>query len=219
MIPVKICGITSLGDGLLATEMGASALGFIFYEKSPRYISPEQAKVISAELPEDVRKVGVFVNSGEDTIDQISKFIGLDFVQFHGYETPEFCNRATLPVIKAIRIRGNQSSESYANFNVHAFLFDTYDPHLEGGTGSTFDWSLVKQWKTETPFILSGGLNPDNILDGIAAAKPDAVDVNSGVETSPGKKDEAKLRALFEVLKTTNTYQNVFEFPLSQSRA
>jgi len=188
MIPVKICGITSLRDGLLATEMGASALGFIFYERSHRYISPEQAKVISAELPEDVRKVGVFVNSGEDTIDQISKFIGLDLVQLHGDETPEFCNRMTLPVIRAIRIKGNQSNESYANFNVHAFLFDTYDPNLRGGTGNTFDWPLVKQWKTETPFILSGGLNPDNILEGIAAAMPDAVDVNSGVEISPGKK-------------------------------
>jgi len=200
MIPTKICGITNLKDAKVSVENGASALGFIFYEKSPRAISIEKAKSISEQLSESVSRVGVFVNHEKEFIDEAIAEIQLGMIQLHGDESPNFCNQFDLPVLKALRIKNKESLSAMNDYNVAGFLLDTFSNNQYGGTGETFDWSILNR-KSETPFILSGGLNPDNILDAIDSVNPVAVDVNSGVESSPGIKDPEKIKLLFKNLK------------------
>ncbi|HIC38174.1 MAG TPA: phosphoribosylanthranilate isomerase [Candidatus Marinimicrobia bacterium] len=200
MIPTKICGITNLKDAKVSVENGASALGFIFYEKSPRAISIEKAKSISEQLSESVSRVGVFVNHEKEFIDEAIAEIPLGMIQLHGDESPNFCNQFDLPVLKALRIKNKESLSAMNDYNVAGFLLDTFSNNQYGGTGETFDWSILNR-KSETPFILSGGLNPDNILDAIDSVNPVAVDVNSGVESSPGIKDPEKIKLLFKNLK------------------
>ncbi|MBT5721634.1 MAG: phosphoribosylanthranilate isomerase [Candidatus Marinimicrobia bacterium] len=204
MIPTKICGITNLPDAQCAVDNGASAIGFIFYEKSPRAISIEDAKLISDHLSKDISKIGVFVNHDRAFIDYAISSVPLNMIQLHGDESPDFCNQFDVPVLKALRIKNKESLSDMNDYNVAGFLLDTYSDNQYGGTGETFDWSLLNG-KLETPIILSGGLNPDNILDAIDSVNPAAIDVNSGVEISPGKKDHQRISLLFKNLKDTNT--------------
>ena len=204
MIPTKICGITNLSDAKAAAVHGASAIGFIFYEKSSRAISIEDAKFISRHLSNDISKVGVFVNHDTAFIEEAIRSVSLNIIQLHGDETPGFCNQFDVPVFKAVRIKNEASLSVMDQYNVAGFLLDTFSNKQYGGTGETFDWSLINE-QIDTPIILSGGLNPDNILDAIDSVNPAAIDVNSGVELSPGKKDHQKINLLFENLKNTNT--------------
>ncbi len=192
---VKICGLTNLADVRAAVEAGADALGFIFAERSPRFIGvPEAAELIRA-LPPFVAKVGVFVNASEDQIRQTIAACGLDTVQLHGDETPEFCQRFAVKTIKAFRIRDSASLASLSAYGTSALLLDTYAPHQSGGTGSRFDWNLaVEAKKLGRPIILAGGLTPDNVAAAVQQVHPYAVDVSSGVELSPGRKDTQKIR-------------------------
>jgi len=204
MIPTKICGITNLSDAQAAAVHGASAIGFIFYEKSSRAISIEDAKFISRHLSNDISKVGVFVNHDKAFIEEAIRSVSLNIIQLHGDETPGFCNQFDVPVFKAVRIKNEASLSVMDQYNVAGFLLDTFSNKQYGGTGETFDWSILNE-QIDTPIILSGGLNPDNILDAIDSVNPAAIDVNSGVELSPGKKDHQKINLLFENLKNTNT--------------
>jgi phosphoribosylanthranilate isomerase len=203
MIRVKICGITNLKDALLACELGADALGFNFYPESPRYITPEDAWHIICQLPPLVLSVGVFVDAELDVVNRLAGLVGLDWVQLHGQETPEYCLGTEHRVIKAIRLKDQESLASVAPYRntVQAFLLDTYRADLVGGTGETFDWSLARQAQKYGPIILAGGLTPENVAQAIEAARPQAVDVASGVESSPGKKDPEKLRAFFAAVR------------------
>ena len=204
MIPTKICGITNLSDAQAAAVHGASAIGFIFYEKSSRAISIEDAKFISRHLSNDISKVGVFVNHDKAFIEEAIHSVSLNIIQLHGDETSGFCNQFDVPVFKAVRIKNEANLSVMDQYNVAGFLLDTFSNKQYGGTGETFDWSLLNE-QIDTPIILSGGLNPDNILDAIDSVNPAAIDVNSGVELSPGKKDHQKINLLFENLKNTNT--------------
>tara|TARA_Y100000031_G_scaffold81534_1_gene89915 strand:- start:94 stop:726 length:633 start_codon:yes stop_codon:yes gene_type:complete len=210
LIHVKICGITSFNDAIMATNYGASALGFIFYEKSPRYINPEILKTWISNVPSSIKKVGVFVNKDVDKVNKIAEELNLGMVQLHGDESPEYCNQMIRPVIKVFRVNKKFDSIRLKNYQVATFLFDTYNKENHGGTGESFDWQSILQLNTETPIILSGGLNADNVLEGIEVVKPSAVDVNSGVETAPGKKDEEKIKNLFTILKNTKGNIEIF---------
>jgi phosphoribosylanthranilate isomerase len=204
MIPTKICGITNLDDANVAVENGASAIGFIFYEKSPRTISINNAKSISKHLPKTIARVGVFVNHEKDFIRLAISEVPLDMIQLHSNETPDFCNQFDVPILKALRIKNEASLSVMDQYDVAVFLLDTFSNDQYGGTGETFDWSVLNR-KFKTPIILSGGLNPENILDAIDAVNPSAVDVNSGVESFPGKKDYNKLKSLFKNLNKTQS--------------
>ena len=211
MIPVKICGITNLEDARSAVNSGASALGFIFYDKSPRYILPETASQIAADLKEKVSFTGVFVDKTLDYVHAAKEEMGLNFIQLHGNESPDYCREVQLPVIKVFRVAPNFDAGIMKYYDVHAFLFDTYEKGKPGGTGDIFNWHLIGELQTDTPIILSGGLGVENILDAINAVCPSAVDVNSGVESKPGVKDEKKMKALFDILQNTRSPVNPFE--------
>jgi len=204
MIPTKICGITNLDDANVAVENGASAIGFIFYEKSPRTISINNAKSISKHLPKTIARVGVFVNHEKDFIRLAISEVPLDMIQLHGDETPDFCNQFDVAILKALRIKNEASLSVMDQYDVAVFLLDTFSNDQYGGTGETFDWSVLNR-KFKTPIILTGGLNSENILNAIDAVNPSAVDVNSGVESSPGKKDFNKLKSLFKNLNKTQS--------------
>lgn len=194
----------------MAANYGASALGFIFYEKSPRYINPEIIKTWISNVPSSVKKVGVFVNKDVDKVNKIAEELNLDMVQLHGDESPEYCNQMIKPVIKVFRVNNKFDSIMLNNYQVATFLFDTYNKENHGGTGESFNWQSILQLYTEIPVILSGGLNADNVLEGIEVVKPSAVDVNSGVEAAPGKKDEEKIKDLFTILKNTKGNIEIF---------
>ena len=173
-------------------------------------MSLKTSREISERLPESTRKVGVFVNADVETINQTADAAGLDLVQLHGDESPELCRLIKLPVVKALRVGNSIPHEDYENYPVHSFLLDTYKRGMFGGTGDPFDWRIVTRMETETPIILSGGLNADNLLEGIDTARPDALDINSGVERSPGIKDESELRKVFRILERTGDYPDIF---------
>lgn len=199
---VKICGITNLTDALLAAGMGADALGFIFYAKSQRAIAVTEAAKICRVLPPFVSKVGVFVNAEEDVIRQAVTECQLTAVQFHGEESPAFCRLFPAKVIKALRVRDETVVRTAAEYDVDALLLDTYTAGQQGGTGQTFDWSLaVRVKQLGRPVILSGGLTPDNVRAAIETVQPYAVDVASGVERSPGRKDTDNLRRFIEACR------------------
>jgi phosphoribosylanthranilate isomerase len=200
MIKIKICGITNLEDALLAAELGADALGFIFYAKSPRHVDPEAARAIIAQLPPFVAAVGVFVDEAAAVVQELAAQVRLDWVQLHGQESPEYCRNLGRKVIKGFRIKDENSLRELEPYRdaVQAFLLDTYKKGQVGGTGEVFDWHLAREAKKYGHIILAGGLNPDNVALAIATAGPAAVDAASGTEATPGKKDPAKLRAFFE---------------------
>jgi len=194
-VRVKICGITSLDDALAAVDAGADALGFMFYEKSPRSVSLETAREIARQLPPFVAKVGVFVDAAEEVVRKHVAGCGLDTLQFHGDEPPEFCGKfSPLKVYKAFRIQNPDSLRMLPAYRTDAWLLDGYVPDKLGGSGATFNWGLaVEAKKLGRPIILAGGLTPENVADAVRKAQPYAVDVSSGVESSPGKKDPSKM--------------------------
>ena len=210
MIAVKICGITSLKDAEMAVNYSVSAIGMIFCPDSPRYVDPAKVEQWIERIPDSVKKVGVFVNEQIDTINNITRQLKLEFIQLHGDESPEFCNGIIRPVIKVFRVGDDFDAIVLNEYDVHGFLFDTYKKGNPGGTGNRFNWDLIANLKTETPIILSGGLTPENVLNGIEAVNPAAVDVNSGVESVPGVKDEEKIKELFSVLEHSNSCNNPF---------
>jgi phosphoribosylanthranilate isomerase len=201
MIPTKICGITTHEDALLATDLGASAIGFIFYPASPRYITSKQAGTIIAETSKGVRKVGVFVNTQPEEINRIVAETGIDMVQLSGNEPPESCQKIIVPVIKALHIGSNFNIDLVEQYDVRAFLLDTYQADRYGGTGKSFNWTQVSSGTLPGPTILSGGLTPENVMKGIKTLLPSAVDFNSGIEVRPGVKDRAKMENLFAILR------------------
>jgi phosphoribosylanthranilate isomerase len=214
---VKICGITNEDDALAAVKAGADALGFVLWPQSKRFVSVEVAARISELLPPNVQRVAVLVNPSREEVERLLASGAFTTLQFHGEETPEFCAewRQRVKVWKAFRVTvaaslrdamaGFCASRSDATtFSVvDAFLLDSYSPHARGGTGETFDWSLAREAKTfGRPVILSGGLTPANVREAITVAQPDGVDVSSGVELSPGRKDHEKMRELVRTCRT-----------------
>ena len=200
MIRIKICGITNKEDALKAVALGAWAIGFVFHKESPRYIGPYKAKRIIESLPPFITPVGVFVNQKEGAIKDIAEFCSLGALQFHGDESPEFCRRfKNYRTIKAFRLRNDFNFETTPSYKTSALLLDSYQEDKHGGTGKTWDWALLKKVKHYgAPIILSGGLNAKNIKQAIEEVRPFAVDVSSGVEESPGKKNERLLKEFFD---------------------
>ncbi|MDP2211037.1 MAG: phosphoribosylanthranilate isomerase [Candidatus Aquicultor sp.] len=213
MTRVKICGITNKEDALLAVELGAHALGFVFAD-SPRRIEPDQALEVIDEVSPFVAKVGVFVNTPVGDVQRIADYCNLDAVQLHGDETPEYCGQLQVKTIKAFRMRNYTEIEEWLfredEFeaetllepckNVKAFLVDAYAKGLRGGTGIHLNWELVRNLESRKPIILAGGLDPKNVALAIKVVKPYAVDVSSGVELRPGKKDKYKLREFMKAV-------------------
>ena len=205
MVRIKICGITNLEDALLAAELGAHALGFIFYAKSPRRLEPEAAREIIRQLPPLVLSVGVFVNEEAAVVRELAARVGLDWVQLHGQESPEYCRSLGRRVLKGFRIKDEDSLQELPAYRgaVQALLLDTYKQGQTGGTGEAFDWELAVRAKEYGPIVLAGGLTAANVAQAVAAVRPQAVDVASGVEAAPGKKDPEKLRAFFRAVASS----------------
>lgn len=204
MVKVKICGITNLEDAQAALDAGADALGFVFYKKSPRYVSPGcAADIIKGKgLPKRIKKVGVFVNAREGRIRQIARSCGLDMLQFHGNESPEFCARFKgQKVVKAFRIKKRVDLQGILRYKTYAYLFDTFVKEKAGGTGKKFNWQLIRELGLKRPVFLSGGLTERNVLKAIKEISPDWVDVSSSVETRPGKKDYKKVERFIRAAK------------------
>jgi phosphoribosylanthranilate isomerase len=200
---VKICGITILADAQVVVEAGADALGFNFYEKSPRYVSLKTAAEISKQLPLFVMRVGVFVNAPEEIILRAIGEVGLTMLQFHGDEPPEFCTQFGLMSMKAFRIRNAESLNGIPNYQTEAYLLDAYSAEARGGTGEKFNWNLaVEAQKFGKPIFLAGGLTPENVADAVKKVQPFGVDVSSGVESAPGMKDAVKIRAFIQAARS-----------------
>lgn len=205
MVKIKICGITNISDAYLAVGYGVDALGFIFYPKSERYVMPKKAKEIIQNLPCEIIKVGVFVNQEIEEVKEITKFGGLDLIQLHGDESPVYCSQFPISsLIKAVSPRGEEDIRELRNYPVRAILVDRREPGAYGGTGKTADWRLAIKVKETYPLILAGGLNEENVREAIETVRPQAVDINSGVEISPGKKDPNKLRRIIEIVRETS---------------
>ena len=201
-VRVKICGITRLEDALVAVEAGADALGFMFYEPSARHVTVEAAAAIARRLPPFVARVGVFVNAGEDFIRRALELCGLNTLQFHGEEPPEFCARFSLPQIKAFRIRDEASLQDCRRYPNQAWLLDSFVSGQPGGTGATFNWDLaVRAGEWNRGVILAGGLTLENVAAAVHRVRPYAVDVSSGVESRPGHKDPDRVRAFIQSAK------------------
>ena len=202
MTKVKICGITSLEDGEAAVHTGADAVGFIFYPGSSRCVTPDQVREISRKLNAGICRVGVFVDHEAQEVRRIVRFCGLDLIQFHGKESPEYC-RGFSPavIIKAVSFQQEEDLALLKEYSVRAILVDAHDPRLRGGTGKTCDWNLARKAGEKYPLILSGGLNAGNILSAIKTVCPLAVDIGSGVEARPGKKDLQKIKEFMTVVK------------------
>jgi phosphoribosylanthranilate isomerase len=200
MTKIKICGITNIEDALSAVDYGADALGFVFYHKSPRYITPEKTREIILQLPPFVSTVGVFANETHEKMKEILEFSGIDILQLHGDEPPDTCY-IWHRVIRALRVSDFADLKPLEMCRVSAFLLDTYSTASYGGTGQIFNWDIAVEAKRFGRIILSGGLNPDNIEKAIRWVRPYAVDVSSGIEEEKGKKDLKKMRAFIEKAK------------------
>ncbi len=205
-VRVKICGITSADDACAAVGAGADALGFMFYEPSPRCVTPEQAAAIIAKLPTHVAKVGVFVDADEAAVRTTAAMAGLDTLQFHGSEPPEFCARFELRTIKAFRVKDSGSLGQLPDYETDAWLLDSYVQGVPGGTGERFNWDLaVEAKRLDRPILLAGGLTPENVGEAVGQVTPYGLDVSSGVEAAPGRKDAAKVAAFIASAKGTST--------------
>ena len=202
---IKICGITNQIDALHAVDAGADALGFIFYKKSPRYVSPNVVKSIAANLPPFILPVGVFVNEEAKVVRNIVDECGLALAQIHGDETADFCESLGRPVMRGIRLQDRNTFLAMAEYKgrarVRGFVLDAFSQDLHGGTGKIADWELAKEAAHSFSFLLAGGLTPENVQDAIQKVEPYGVDVSSGVETSPGKKDPAKVQAFVQAVR------------------
>ena len=203
MVKVKICGITNLDDALVSIEAGCNALGFVFYRKSPRYIMPKKASQIIKHIPAHILKIGVFVDTKEKTIKRAAKLCNLDMLQFHGNESPQFCNKFKgYKIIKAFRVKDKIELKNLVNYKTFAYLFDTFVKSKMGGTGKKFNWTLGRHLKgLRKPIFLSGGLNAENVTEAIKQVRPDWLDVSSSVEIKPGKKDYNKVKEFIEIVR------------------
>jgi phosphoribosylanthranilate isomerase len=196
MTKIKICGITNKIDALSASELGVDMIGFVFCKKSKRYVTPAMAEDIANQIPPSIEKVGVFVDEKREDVVRIAEDVELDILQFHGSETPEYCASFApdYKVIKAFRVASRADLKNVNNYNVDYCLFDTYRSGCIGGTGESFDWKILKDFEILKPMILSGGLNPENVGQAIQELSPFGVDVSSGVESAPGKKDRELMK-------------------------
>lgn len=201
-VKVKICGITSVADGLAAAEAGADLVGLMFYEKSPRHVSLPTAGEIARAVPPFVMKVGVFVNPEPDLVMRAIGECGLSLLQFHGEEPPRFCTQFGVMSMKAFRIRDAESLTTLPHYATEAYLLDAFSPAARGGTGEKFNWALaLEARKFGKPIFLAGGLTPENIAAAVKQVQPFGVDVSSGVESAPGRKDPAKMKAFIQAAK------------------
>lgn len=203
MVKVKICGITNLEDALASLFSGAEAIGFVFYDKSPRYIRPQQAKNISRILPQKIKRVGVFVNAEVAKVKRIAKLCNLDMLQFHGQESFEYCQKFKgYKVIKAFRIKAKEDLEGISGYKTFAYLFDNFSRTKLGGTGNKFNWKILAQAVRMEPVIfVSGGLTAGNVRQAVKLLKPDWVDVSSSLESRPGKKDHQKIKRFMQAIR------------------
>lgn len=194
---IKVCGMTDPGEALAVTRLGVDALGFIFVRSSPRFVEPDTVRAIVASLPPFVDPVGVFMDEEAATVNEIARACGLAMIQLHGNESPEYCRAMVRPVLKAFRVR-EEALPDFAAYDrsVKGYLLDTYRPGQAGGTGEVFNWDLVRTLALPGPLVLAGGLTVDNVGAAIREIRPFAVDVNSGVEGSPGRKDLDQVRRL-----------------------
>jgi len=208
MTAIKICGITNIEDACLAAASGADAIGFVFHPPSPRYVTPETVKKIIAKLPYPAITVGVFVNLDVQEVKKIVTLCSLDMVQLHGAESPAFCSQfPSAQVIKAIALRSEDDLAQLRHYAVKAVLVDAFDPQRHGGTGEQADWTLAAKVKKQHPLILAGGLSLANIKQAIDAVSPDAVDINSGVESAPGHKDHIKVKEIIELVHALGVHR------------
>jgi len=201
MVKVKICGITNLEDAMVAAEAGADALGFVFYPESPRFIEPAMARYIISKLPVFITAVGVFVDEKEDMIRRIIRESGIQVLQFHGNESPIICTKFREKVIKTIHVKDEESISQMKMYHINTFLLDTYHSEKKGGTGKSFNWDIAIRGKKYGRIILAGGLDPSNVVEAIKKVKPYGVDVSTGVEISPGKKDHTKIKEFIRKVK------------------
>jgi phosphoribosylanthranilate isomerase len=207
MTRIKVCGITSLEDGLAAAGLGADAVGFVFYPRSARYISPDKARGIRTKLPPFTLCIGVFVNESRHTVLRVAERCGLDGIQLHGSESPDYCSYfSPYPVIKAFHLAGPAEFQAISHYRdcVAGVVIDGYDPFCFGGTGNLANWELARKAKQFAPLILAGGLNETNVQEALKIVDPYAVDISSGVEISPGVKDHNKLRRFVEAVRGGN---------------
>jgi phosphoribosylanthranilate isomerase len=207
-IKVKVCGITNAEDAQAAVEAGADALGFIFYENSPRYVVPAVASRIIAGLPPLITPVGVFVNENVAAVRSIMDTCGLAMAQLHGEENAFYCRELSRPAMKAVRLKDRGSLLTLAEYQgrggVRGFVLDTFSELSHGGTGQITDWDLAAEVAKQTRILLAGGLTPSNVMEAIRTVHPYGVDVSSGVESTPGKKDHAKIRAFVEAVRVVS---------------
>jgi len=206
---IKICGITNIDDAVKAVELGTDLLGFNFYPKSPRYIEPKEAEKIIRKFPAFIDTAGVFVNADADTIRKIAGDLMLDWVQLHGDESPEFCqalSNMSAQVMKAIRVKNSDDFKNIKDFPVDALLLDAYNPSLYGGTGERFDWSTLPEITGHIlgKTFLAGGINPENVIEAIGLGFY-GIDVCSGIEETPGKKNHKKMEQLFKNIRSVTT--------------
>jgi phosphoribosylanthranilate isomerase len=201
MTQVKICGITNTDDARVAVEAGADMIGLNFYPPSPRYVTPAQARAIVASLPASVSAIGVFVNEDVETVSRIVRDSGVQMVQLHGEETSEFCQQLPWPVVKTFRFTAQVQPEMMRQYAVAAYLIEGFHADLYGGGGALADWQRVATLHQYGRIMLAGGLTPENVRDAIRVVHPYAVDVCSGVEASPGRKDWHRVRAFVQGAK------------------
>ncbi len=205
MVKIKICGITNVEDAKIAVAAGADALGFVMYRKSPRFVEAAAVKRIVAGLPPFVLPVGVFVNEELDLVRSLMDECGLALAQLHGEETGSYCQDLGRPVMKALRLKDRGTFLALAEFQgratVRGVLLDAFSNQAYGGTGQTVDWTLAQEAAQSTPIILAGGLTPANVAEAITYVRPYGVDVSSGVELSPGKKDHDKVKAFIHAAR------------------
>jgi phosphoribosylanthranilate isomerase len=204
MVRIKICGITNIEDALLAVDLGANALGFIFYKESKRYIEPDNALSIISRIPPFITTVGVFVNQDLDEIINVRDKVGFDAFQLHGDESASFCKKLGKNVIKTVRVKDKINTEEIESYPVRAILFDSYSTKDYGGTGESFSWGVLRGIDLSKKVILSGGLTPENVVNAIQIVNPYAVDVSSGVEDYPGKKNPERLKRFIEAARNEN---------------
>jgi len=201
-VKVKICGITSIDDAQAAVSAGADLLGFVFADESPRRLSIEQAATIARTVSPFVVRVGLFVNAPEELVMHAMGACGLQLLQFHGDETPEYCRQFGAMSMKAFRVKGPETIQALPEYPTDAWLLDAFVPGQRGGTGHAFNWDLAVEAVTlGRPVFLAGGLTPDNVGEAVRRVRPYGVDVSSGVESAPGKKDAAKVRAFIQAAK------------------